>query len=108
MMELRKNDKVKVHMFDTTGKEIKTRNFDKVFTVCEENGTLGIYWTEEFAPLDTFAYSVEFGLVQKNTRFEELEQLLNSECGKYENDCSKCPHQEECNEYEKLYRKINK
>lgn len=102
MMELKKNDMVKVHIYDTAGKEIKTRNYDKVFRICEENGTLGIYWTEEFAPLDTFAYSVEFELLQKNTRFEELEQLLNSECEKYENDCSKCPYNTECNEYCKL------
>lgn len=55
MRELRINDKIKVHLFDTNNKEIKTRNFNKIFTVCEENGKLGIYWTEEFAPFETFA-----------------------------------------------------
>lgn len=54
MKNLKVNDKVKVRIYGTDGKAIKTRNFDEVFTVCEENGKLGIYWTEEFAPLDSF------------------------------------------------------
>ena len=37
-------------------------------------------------------------------KFEELERLLENECGKYDTDCSKCPHKKECEEYEKLYR----
>ena len=57
---LKVNDKVKVRMYGANKKVIKTRNFDEVFTVTEENGVLGIYWNGEFAPLDTFAYSVEF------------------------------------------------
>lgn len=35
-------------------------------------------------------------------RIKELEDKLNEVCGTYENDCSKCPYQEECNEYIKL------
>jgi hypothetical protein len=54
MKNLKVNDKVKVRIYGTDGKAIKTRNFDEVFTVCEENGKLGIYWTEEFAPFETF------------------------------------------------------
>jgi len=30
---------------------------------------------------------------------KELEKILESVCGTYENDCSKCPYQEECDEY---------
>ena len=35
-------------------------------------------------------------------RLIELETLLTSECGKYENDCTKCPYNEKCNEYARL------
>ena len=38
-------------------------------------------------------------------RFIELEKLLERECGKYEENCSTCPYQKECKEYEKLYQK---
>lgn len=38
------------------------------------------------------------------TRFEELERLLTGECGKYDTDCSRCPHQKECEEFSKLYQ----
>lgn len=43
---------------------------------------------------------------EENTmkRFEELEKLLTAECGKYENDCTKCPYSKECDEYARLYR----
>lgn len=54
MNNLKVNDKVKVRIYGTDGKAIKTRNFDEAFTVCEENGRLGIYWTEEFAPFESF------------------------------------------------------
>ena len=33
---------------------------------------------------------------------EELENELTKVCGTYENDCSKCPKQKECEEYCKL------
>ena len=36
-------------------------------------------------------------------RIEELEKELEKVCGTYENDCSKCPKQAECEEYCKLY-----
>jgi hypothetical protein len=32
-------------------------------------------------------------------RIEQLEQELEAVCGTYEQDCSKCPKQKECNEY---------
>lgn len=31
-------------------------------------------------------------------RLKELEELLNAECEKYEDDCSKCPYSSECEE----------
>lgn len=37
-------------------------------------------------------------------KIEELEKELEKVCGTYENDCSKCPKQAECEEYCKLYR----
>ena len=64
------NDKVKVHMYDTCNREIKTRNYGTVFTVKEVNGKLGIDWNTEklpttcngevFAPFETFAPTVLF------------------------------------------------
>ena len=44
------NDRIKVHMYDTNGKEIKTRVFDKIFKVYENNGKLGIDWNVERSP----------------------------------------------------------
>lgn len=40
-------------------------------------------------------------------RIEELEKLLDIECPKYDEDCSKCPYQKECDEYDKLYSEEN-
>lgn len=42
--------------------------------------------------------------IMENKRIAELEKILNEECGKYENDCKKCPRQKECEEYCKLSR----
>ena len=47
----------------------------------------------------------------ENKRIAELEKVLNVECEKYENDCSKCPYCKECEEYCKLsgiYEIVNK
>lgn len=52
-------DKIKVHFFDKTAAhmgEIKTRNYNKVFTIYRDNGILGIDWSG-FTPLDSFATS---------------------------------------------------
>ena len=38
----------------------------------------------------------------KMERIEELEKELTKVCGTYENDCSQCPKQTECDEYCKL------
>ena len=54
MKNLKVNDKVKVRIYGTDGKAIKTNNFNEVFTVCEENGKLGIFWVGEFAPFESF------------------------------------------------------
>ena len=35
-------------------------------------------------------------------RIKELENILNDVCGTYENDCTKCPKQKECEEYQKI------
>lgn len=36
-------------------------------------------------------------------RQKELEKILESVCGTYENDCTKCPKQKECEEYTHIY-----
>ena len=46
--------KIKVHIFSAVGREIMTRNHDKVFDVYKENGQLGIDWVE-FTPLESFS-----------------------------------------------------
>ena len=35
-------------------------------------------------------------------RIKELENILEAVCETYEDDCSKCPRQKECEEYCKL------
>lgn len=40
--------------------------------------------------------------MKKTERLEELEKELTKVCGTYENDCSKCPKQAECEEYCRL------
>lgn len=54
MSNLKVNDKVKVRIYGADGKVIKVRNFDDIFTICEESGKLGIYWNDEFTPLTNF------------------------------------------------------
>lgn len=103
--ELKAGDKIKVRIYGTNGKVIKTRNFDEIFTVCEENEKLGFYWTDEFAPFESFC-NTKFVVVPP--RFAELDILLKAECEKYEDDCNKCPYQKECEEYSKLYQKLER
>lgn len=67
MSNLKVNDKVKVRIYGADGKVIKVRNFDDVFTICEKSGNLGIYWNDEFTPLENFC----------NTKF--LKQIDNLE-----------------------------
>ena len=67
---MKENTMIKVHLYDTSNKEIKTRNFDKVFKVYKKNGKLGIDWNTEkspytckgevFTPFYTFSHSVIF------------------------------------------------
>ena len=76
---LKINDKVKVHMYDTCNREIKTRNYGAVFTVKEVNGKLGIDWNTEkspmtcdgevFTPFETFSYSVIFEDVENGKKY---------------------------------------
>lgn len=81
------NDKVKVHLYDTRNKEIKTRQFNKVFTVCEKKGKLGIDWNteknpysfndDEFTPLETFSYTVVFENIETGENFH-FDSITNS------------------------------
>lgn len=76
---LKVNDVIKVHLFDTNNKEIKTRNFNKTFVVYEKNRKLGIDWNTEkrpyvsegevFCPFETFDYTVVFENVATNENF---------------------------------------
>lgn len=39
-------------------------------------------------------------------RLKELEELLNKNCEKYEDDCTTCPHRAECEEYIRLHQEL--
>jgi hypothetical protein len=66
---MRENDRIKVHMY-AGGKEIKTRNLDKVFRVCKENGNSGIFWNADtFAPFYTFSHDVIFENVKTGEKY---------------------------------------
>lgn len=43
------------------------------------------------------------GLKTMTKRQKELEKILESVCRTYENDCSRCPKQKECEEYSHIY-----
>lgn len=76
---LSEGDRVRVHLYDTAGREIVTRHFGDVFTVRRENSALGIDWNTErspytcrgeiFTPFSTFATSVIFEQVGTGYRF---------------------------------------
>lgn len=46
-------------------------------------------------------YRVENNMI----RLKELENILETVCRQYEDDCSKCPKQEECEEYSHIYKR---
>lgn len=78
---IKKNSKVKVHIFDSNNKVIKTRVYGEVFNVHEENGKLGITWNKEFKPFSLFAPSVQFEKVMTGREYhfsnitERLERI---------------------------------
>lgn len=82
---MKTNDMIKVHLYDTNNREMKTRNYDKVFHVYKKNGKLGIDYNAEkspytckgdvFTPFETFAQSVIF----ENVETKELFHFSNIE-----------------------------
>lgn len=48
---MKTNDMIKVHLYDTNNREMKTRNYDKVFHVYKKNGKLGIDYNTEKKPI---------------------------------------------------------
>ena len=76
---MKTNDMIKVHLYDTSNREIKTRNYDKTFCVYEKNGKLGIDWNTErspytckgdmFTPFETISQSVIFENVETGELF---------------------------------------
>ncbi len=73
------NMMIKVHLYGTDNREIKTRNFDRIFKVYKKNGKLGIDWNTDrspytckgdiFTPFDTFADSVIFENVEDGSLY---------------------------------------
>lgn len=84
------NNMVKVHLYDTNGKEIKTNNFDEVFKVYEKDGKLGIDWNNEFAAFETFASSVVFENTETGEHYHfsnlsnSIEKIQKTELGEDE------------------------
>ena len=84
---MKANDKVKVHMYDTRNQEINTRQKDKVFTVYEKDGKLGIDWNgadskckyddTKFEPISGFSHTVIFENVKTGERFH-FDTISNS------------------------------
>lgn len=78
---IRKNSKVKVQIFDSNNKVIKTMVHGEVFNVHEENGKLGITWNKEFKPFSHFAPCVHFENVMTGREYhfssitERLERI---------------------------------
>ena len=76
---MKANDTIKVHLYDSSNREIRIRNYDKTFCVYEKNGKLGIDWNTEkspytckgdvFAPFETFAPSVIFENIETGELF---------------------------------------
>ena len=72
---LRVGDKVKVRIYGIDGKAIKTNNFDEVFEVVQENGKLGIYWTEDFTPFESFCNTEFVKQLPEEMKVSEIEKL---------------------------------
>ena len=85
---LKEKDMIKVHLYDTSNREIKTRNYNKIFEVYEKNGKLGIDWNterspyickcEEFTPFETFAVFVTFENIEtgENYHFSNIKNSI--------------------------------
>ena len=72
---LRVGDKVKVRIYGIDGKAIKTNNFDEVFEVVKEDGKLGIYWTEDFAPFESFCNTEFVKQLPEEMKVSDIEKL---------------------------------
>ena len=75
---MKENDMIKVHFY-SNNREIKTRNFDKVFKVYKKHGKLGIDWNTErssytckgdvFTSFETFSNTIIFENVETGEKF---------------------------------------
>ena len=104
---LKANDKIKVHLYDTSNREIQTRHINTVFTVYEKNGKLGIDWNTErspytckgdiFTPFETFASTVIFEDVETGEKyhFSNIENDIVMICNK-SIPCCGCSKMETC------------
>lgn len=71
------NNKLKVHLYDSRNREIKTRNYDVIFTVYKKDGKLGINWNTEiqinsenvFVPFKSFSHTVIFENVENGKSY---------------------------------------
>ena len=82
---MKANDTIKVHLYDSNNREIRTKNHGKTFCVYEKNGKFGIDWNTEkspytcngdvFTPFEIFAQSVIF----ENIKTGELFHFSNIE-----------------------------
>lgn len=72
-INLREGDTVVVHLHDSNGAEIITRNHGKAFVVYNKGGKFGIKWNacndDEITPFSAFASSVKFERISDGSRF---------------------------------------
>lgn len=81
---MKTNDTIKVHLYDLSNKEIKTKNYGKTFYVYEKNGKLGIDWNTEKLP-----YSLKhWSTTQCATTARTSENLAKGQQIKYIVDAS--------------------
>lgn len=68
---LKENSKIKIHIYDTNKKEIKTRGYNDVFTVIKSGGVLGVIWgySQEFVPFCSFSHTVIFENIENNKQY---------------------------------------
>lgn len=104
---LKEGDKIFVRIYDCRGKEIITRNHNKIFEVKKESNHLGIDWNTErspytckgdiFTPFETFASTVIFENVEtgEDYHFSNIENNIVMICNK-SIPCCGCSKMETC------------
>ena len=83
---LKAGNKIKVHIFDTMNKEIRTNNYDAIFEVVKHpvpnyiDHSIGIYWTsDKFTPFNEFSHNVIFENIETGKKYN-YSNIYNGLC----------------------------